>query len=80
MSGDGARSNVIILCERIKERVSDQEGEIDEADAGEFIADMIDMLMRLSSGHDRPLLIYLLAMARIEALEMAESGQGKEGE
>ena len=41
----------------------------DDANANVFIIDMLDRLMRIATKEDQSVLVYLLAMARIEAIE-----------
>ena len=67
---DKSRSNIISMCEHPVVRSGRAEKEIQAADVSEFIVDMLDTLVKISSKKERTLLTYLLTMARDEALEM----------
>jgi hypothetical protein len=72
MTGSNGKSNVVMLCDQLKHRAASHDDEADDADMGEFIADMLAMLMTMVNDREQPILIYLLAMARIEALAMMD--------
>jgi len=73
MGKDKKETNVISLHGKVEEVVAEN-GQFDDLDVtGEFIVDMLDNLMRIAAKKDRSILVYLLAMARIEAMEMIET-------
>ncbi len=69
MGNDKPRTNIIALYERGRSIVQNDHQAIEEDDANIFIVDMLDRLMRLAATEDQSVLVYLLAMARIEAIE-----------
>ncbi len=68
----GSNSNIIALHE-VREKASLEESALyDVEEMSEFMVDMLDTLMRVAAKKDQSLLVYFLAMARIEAMEMKQ--------
>lgn len=72
MVNDKFRSNIVPLHNRSEKITEPDNGIYNVEDIREFIVDMLDTLMRMAAKKDQSLLVYFLAMARIEAMEMKD--------
>lgn len=70
-------SNIIVLHDYLCSARDDESGEIDAADISEFIVDMLDTLLKMTSKKQHYMLTYLLSMARDEALEIKKAQDEK---
>ena len=69
MGNDKPITNIIKLSDGRKNLDDIAPMASDGDDANVFIIDMLDRLMRIATREDQSVLVYLLAMARIEAIE-----------
>ncbi len=69
MGNDKPITNIIKLIDSRRGLGDDAPIGADGDDANAFIIDMLDRLMRIATKEDQSVLVYLLAMARIEAIE-----------
>lgn len=69
MDNNKRRTNIIAMYDRGRHMVQSDPLATDEEDATAFIVDMLDRLMRIATKEDETVLVYLLAMARTEAIE-----------
>ncbi len=69
MGNDKPNTNIIKLSDGRRGLDEDAPIGSDGDDANAFIIDMLDRLMRIATKEDQSVLVYLLAMARIEAIE-----------
>ncbi|MCP4936631.1 MAG: hypothetical protein GY927_21125 [bacterium] len=69
MGNDEPISNIIKLSDGRRNLDENTLMVADGDDANAFIIDMLDRLMRIATKEDQSVLVYLLAMARIEAIE-----------
>ncbi len=69
MGNDKSISNIIKLSDSARSLNDAVPMTSDSDDANAFIIDMLDRLMRIATKEDQSVLVYLLAMARIEAIE-----------
>ncbi len=83
MGNDPSQKKIIMLSEHTKvpghladtsHSVGGGDEEYDIVDVRHFIVDMLDTLVRVAARQDQSLLVYFLAMARIEAMEMKDAG------
>ena len=66
-------SNIINLSEYGGRSEKKSREKYDEKEVSEFIVDMLETLMSMAARNDHSLLVYFLAMARIEAKELGEN-------
>ena len=73
MGNDKPITNIIKLSDGRRSLDDNVPMGADGDDANAFIIDMLDRLMRIATKKDQSVLVYLLAMARIEAIESTKS-------
>jgi hypothetical protein len=74
MGNDKFNSNIIPLRDHLENTAEPDDRLYDVEDVSDFIVDMLDTLMRIAAKKDQSLLVYFLAMARIEAAELKKTG------
>lgn len=72
MGNDKSNTNIISLHDYNDKNAGQSHAVYDVEDVSDFIVDMLDTLMRMAAKKDQSTLVYFLAMARIEAMEMKE--------
>jgi hypothetical protein len=72
MGNDKSNTNIISLHDYNDKGTGQSHAVYDVEDVSDFIVDMLDTLMRMAAKKDQSTLVYFLAMARIEAMEMKE--------
>lgn len=77
MSNDNSKSNIIPLRDHGENSTGSFERACDGEGINDFIVDMLDTLMKIATKKDQSLLVYFLAMARIEAMELKKSEDEK---
>ena len=75
MSSDDNHSNIVFLQDERGKYAVDMEELPDSEEVCTFIADMLDVLTQMASKGDHFILVYLLTMARIEALDALNKKQ-----
>ena len=75
MGNDKSRTNIIALDDHGRKNFHNIQQATSEEDSCVFIVDMLDRLMRIAAKEDQSVLVYLLAMARIEAMEPQKNGE-----
>ncbi len=66
-------TNIISLRDHGPNGVDGKELAAQGEDANVFIVDMLDRLMQIAAKEDQSVLVYLLAMARAEAIESSKA-------
>ena len=77
MGHDHSNSNIIRLHLGGDQDVTSGIVDNNVENVSEFIVDMLDSLMKIAAKKDHSLLVYFLAMARIEASEMQKTENDK---
>ena len=72
MRNDKSNTNIISLHDYSDKSTGQGNAVYEVEDVSDFIVDMLDTLMRMATKKDQSTLVYFLAMARIEAMEMKE--------
>ena len=73
MGHNKSTTNVIALRGQGQNRVDNNRLASEGEEANAFIVDMLDRLMQIAAKEDQSVLVYLLAMARTEAIESTKT-------
>ena len=72
MMGKNSKSNILRFDKKNVGMAEPENQNVEVEDVSEFIVDMLDTMMKIAAKKEQSLLVYFLAMARIEAMEMKE--------